>query len=269
MIFLVAKDFEYDGRLLSSFGMIICSFDSKGMDTVSNGSQITFNTISSLGGTRHQLISTQYEDCLETTIQICKYSCTSDIQEISSHELRELTRWLNRKKFLKFKILDENYIDLYFEASFNISRIEFNGKVYGLELEVTTNKPFAIKEPKTIVIKNLVKDGKHSVHDTSHEEGYIYTHTQIEVIEDGDLNIYNALEDRKVVVKNCKAGEIITMDYPVITTTDESHKLNIQNDFNWNFFRIANTYRNSSNDFTISIPCTIKFVYSPVVKVGL
>lgn len=267
MNFLKAVDFEYNGKRLSDFGMIICSFGDNGMETISNGSQISFNTLPVLGGVKHELTSTTYDDCLEATIQICKYSCSTDVTEISPVEFRELTRWLNRKKFLKLKILDENYIDLYFEASFNISRIEFNGKLYGLELEVVTNRPFALKEPKTMIINNLVQNGNHSIDDTSYEEGHIYPYTEITVMEDGELDIYNALENRHTRINGCVAGEVITMDYPVITTTESSHKIN--NDFNWNFFRIANTYENSRNDLTISLPCTMKIKYSPIVKVGL
>jgi hypothetical protein len=246
---------------------MICNFGSKGLDTVSNGSQIKFNTVSTLGGSKHELTSAVYEDCLRTTIQICKHSCDTDVVEISSTELRLLTKWLNRKKFLKFKPLSEEYIDVYFEASFNISKIELDGRLFGLELEVITNRPFALKEPKTFVIKNLIEDGKHFINDTSYEEGYIYPHTEITIVESGDLNIYNAMENRNTYIANCVAGEVITMDYPVIQSSISSH--NIQNDFNWNFFRLANTFDNSRNDLTISIPCTIKVKYSPIVKIGL
>lgn len=262
-----AYDFKYAGRNLSEFGMIICNFGDKGLDTVSDGAQITFNMISTLGGSKHELTSAEYEECLETTIQICKHSCTDGIQEITAVEHRELTKWLNRKRFLKFKPLSEEYIDLYFEASFNISRIELDGKLYGLELEVVTNRPFALKEPKTITIRNLEENGEYSLNDTSHEEGYIYPYVEIVVSKSGNLNIHNAIEDRNTYIANVSAGEVITMDYPVIKSSVSSH--NIQNDFNWNFFRVANTYENSRNDLTISIPCTIKVRYSPVVKVGL
>lgn len=262
-----AYDFEYDGRKLSDYGLIICSFGSKGLDTVSNGSKITFNKASSMGGSKHDLISAVYDECLETTIQICKCACSGDITEISSTEFRNLTKWLSRKKFLKFKILDDYYIDLYFEASFNVSKIEMSGKIYGLELEVITNRPFALKEPVTIKIENATQDGLHSINDMSHEEGYIYPYTEIIIAESGDLNIYNAIEDRNTFIANCTAGEIITMDYPVIQSSLSSH--NIQNCFNWNFFRVANTFRNSRNDLTVSIPCTIKIKYSPIIKVGL
>lgn len=262
-----AYDFIYDDKKLSEFGMIICNFDSKGINTVSNGSEITFNKAPTLNGSKHELVSTEYEDCLESSIQVCKNLCSGGNMEITSHEFRELTRWLNRKKFLKLKFLDDFYWDIYFEASFNISRIEFDGVLYGLELNIVTNRPFALKEPKTIYIKNLEQNGMNSIYDTSHEEGYIYPQTEIKILEDGDLNIYNALEDRNTYIANCVAGEIITMDYPVISSSVSSH--NIQNDFNWNFFRIANTYQSSRNDLTISIPCTIEIEYSPIVKVGL
>ena len=308
-----AYDFEFDNRKLSDYGMIICNFGNKGLETISNGANITFNTTPSLGGSKHNLVSTAYEDCLETTIQICKNPCDGDAMEIKSHKFRELTKWLSRKKFLKFKILDENYIDLYFEASFNISRIEIDSKLVGLELEVVTNRPFALKEPQIINVRtkklytwqkyNKTSDGKMgeftgksvtsndrhaypnsgvkdnyyyvylkeenvvSINDISHEEGYIYPYTEITVNENGNLNIYNVLEDRDTYIANCIADEVITMDYPIIQSSVSSH--NIQNDFNWNFFRIANTFENSRNDLIISLPCEIKIKYSPIVKVGL
>ena len=262
-----AFDFEFDNINLSDKGFVICSFGEKGLDTVSNGSTITFNTVPTNNGSKHELVSTQYEDCLEATIQICKFSCGADIKEITPTEFRELTRWLSRKKFLKFKILDQEHIDLFYEAAFNISRIEIDGRLYGLELNVITNRPFALKEPRTITIKNTSKDGKYSLNDTSYEEGYIYPYTEIAIAESGNLNIYNAIEDRNTYIANCVAGEVITMDYPIIQSSISSH--NIQNDFNWNFFRVANTFENSRNDLTISLPCTIKVKYSPIVKVGL
>lgn len=262
-----AFDFEFDNRNLSDFDMIICSFGDKGLDTVSNGSNITFNTVPTSFGSKHELVSTQYEDCLETTIQICKNYCNKDVDEITSTEFRELTRWLSRKKYLKFKPLSEEYIDLYYEAKINISRIELDSKLIGLELEISTNRPFALKEPRIINIENSVKSGEYSINDISHEEGHIYPHVEIAINEDGDLNIHNAIENRDTYIANCVAGEVIIMDYPVIQSSISSH--NIQNDFNWNFFRIANTFENSRNDLTISIPCSIKVEYSPIVKVGL
>lgn len=262
-----ALDFEFDGKRLSSYGCVIANFGEKGLETI-NGAEITFNTIHSLSGSKHRLVSAVYESCLETVIQIVKYSCDTDIEEIPTSLFRELTRWLNKKSFKKFKILDENSIDLYYMASIkSINRIEMDGRVMGLELNIITDSPHAYHEPRVITIKNTKENGVYSINDTSHEEGYIYPKTQITISEDGNLKIHNAIENRSTYIGNCIADEIITMDYPIIQSSVPSH--NIQNDFNWNFFRIANTYENSRNDLTISIPCVIKIEYSPIVKVGL
>lgn len=319
-----AYNFEYAGKTLEQFGMILCRFDgSKGLDTVDDGAEINFTTVSTMNGLKHNLTSSQYEECLEATWQICKHSCSGDIQEITSIEHRNLTAWLCRKRFLKLKILDEDNIDLYHEAIINVSKIELDGKLMGLELSVTTNRPFALKEAKMTTINciegqevygwekyqtdpEIIKlgyvtstnanaypqgkvsadgniiEGEHtdgyqyvtvgqvytkSINDISYEEGFIYPYTEIIVKSDGNLRIHNAIENRETYIADCRAGEVITMDYPVIKSSDSSH--NIQNDFNWNFFRVANTYENSRNDLTISLPCSIKIKYSPIVKVGL
>ena len=80
---MYAIDFEYDGYLLSDMGYMVCRFDSQGMETISNGSNITFNTISMIHGEKWYLTSIQFEECLSTTIQICK-KCSDDFK-ISYH----------------------------------------------------------------------------------------------------------------------------------------------------------------------------------------
>lgn len=266
------KDFEFDGKTLSSFGCVVANFGDKGLETI-DGIKSTFNTVSTLSGSKSELTSVEYEDNLEKTIQIVKYDCSTDIQEITEVEYRNLTSWLCRKKYLKFKVLDGRNIDLYHEVKIDVSKIEIDDKLYGLELTIQSNRPYALKEPKTITIKNIEIDGKHSINDTSYEEGHIYPKVEITIGDIGTekktLIIYNEIENRKTTIKNCVANEVITMDYPVIESNNETHNKTLQNDFNWNFFRIANTYENSRNDLTISLPCSIKIEYSPIVKVGL
>ena len=262
-----AFDFEFDGINLSNFGFMICRFGSEGLQTISNGSKITFNTVSTSHGAKYELTSTDYEGCLETTIQICKNICGSNDFEISLDELRVLSRWLNRKGFYKFKILSDEYIDIYFEASFNINKIEIDGKLCGLELELKTNRPFALQEPRKIIIENIDYNGEKIIQDFSDIEGYIYPEVEITINENGNLTIYNEMENRITSINNCVAGEVIKMNYPIIESSIPNRE--IQNDFNWNFFRIANTFRNKFNKIVISLPCTIKIVYSPTIKVGI
>ena len=51
-----AYDFFYDGLKLSDFGFMLCKFDDGGVDTVSNGSEISFNTIPTMRGLQVQVM---------------------------------------------------------------------------------------------------------------------------------------------------------------------------------------------------------------------
>lgn len=260
-------DFIYDGIILSNMGYTVCSFGEKGSEN-SVGSTITFNTIPLFNGAKHELISTNYDNCLECTFQICKNPCNDANLEISMQDFIDLSNWLNRKNFHKFKFINDDYYDLYFEASFNLSRIEINGKICGVELHMITNRPFALREPIRCKIKNIIKNGNKNIMNDSCEEGFIYPNIKITMVESGDFCITNLSDgERKTIVKNVVAGEIIEMNYPMITSSIESHK--IQNDFNWKFFRLVNSFYNRKNNIVISIPCEIEITYSPVVKVGI
>lgn len=260
-------DFEYDNFRLSDFGFVICKFGGGGTDTVSNGAELTFNTVPSQSGVRHELTSVEYGDALTTTFQICKNLCYTSDEEVTIEEARKIMRWLNRKEFHKFRFINDEYIGIYFEATFNVSRVEVGGIFRGFELEMTTNAPFAFYEPIDITITNTVANGEKVIVSKSDEEGYIYPKMEITIDSDGDLEIHNDIEDRTMFIKGCKQGEVIKLDYPVIETSLASHE--IQNDFNWRFFRIAKTFKEDGNHVTISIPCTIKMTYSPIVKIGL
>lgn len=260
-------DFEFDGIRLSDKGFMICKFDSDSVETISNGSQITFNTVSMMNGVRHELMSSEYDDCLTATFQICKNLCDGTSEEISLEDVRDIMRWLNRKRFHKFKLLDDEYSGIYFESSFNVSKIEMNGRVYGFELEMFTNRPFALQEPVIFNIKNTEANGAHRFFSKSDEEGCVYPNMEIALDAAGDLEIYSVTEDRTMRIANCEVGEVITINYPIITSSLSSHK--IQNDFNWIFFRIATSFKDRANDVIISLPCTIRIKYSPIVKVGI
>lgn len=267
---MIINDFEYDGLRLSDYGYIMCSFDSTGSETISNGSNITFNTSPISKGSKHVLTNIKYDECLTTTFQICKNPCIcTEIEDayITVDELATLTRWLNRQEFLKFKLIKEGYELIYFEGSFNIRKIMFGDYVIGLELDLVTNRPFALYEPIQKTFKITKNDQIENFKDISDEIGYIYPKVTIICHASGTLKIHNAIENRDTIIKNCVSGEVITMDYPVISSSLSSHK--IQDNFNYNFFRLANTFREKVNKLTFSIPCTMKMEYQPIRKVGV
>lgn len=268
-----ALDFKYDGTYLSDFGCIICTFDNANPEEISIGSQIIFNTISVGHGKKFMNASSQYDTCIETELEICKDPdaiCDIEDKYFSLEEQRAITRWLNRNSFLKFTLIDDGYENIYFEASFNVQKIELAGKVIGMKLSVVTNRPFALCEPITHRFNITTENGVYTIYDESDEIGFLYVDVEIKCNQDGDLIITNELEHKTTEIYNCKKGEVITIKNMIIESSSDAHSANnIMNDFNFNFPHIINTFNDRRNKFTFSIPCSVTLTYNPVRKVGV
>ena len=180
----------------------------------------------------------------------------------------EIVLHLAAQPIVRDSYKDPVYTYAYFEGSFNLSKIESAGKTVGYELHFISNRPFAIGEP---IKKKIIADTSNYVYeftDYSDEIGYIYPKTLTIVCKtNGDLTIKNSIEERSTEIYDCETNEIITFDDSLSFSSDSRE---IQNAFNYVFFRIANTYTNRVNRLEISIPCEITFEYIPIIKgVGL
>lgn len=269
---MYAIDFEYDGRYLSDYGFIICDFNaSSDANVVASGSKLKFNTVSQNRGKKYSLTSTQYDECIQTTFDICKNPDLYDDLEISIEEYRDIVRWLNRQKFLKFRIFDEeNEIEpCYYEASFNISKIKISDVLYGIELEMITNRPFGFGREQIKVYDFQDISESYIFKDISDEVGYIYPTIVITCYEDGNITVYNDITGTRMTIVNCSVNEVITIDgnTHTITSTDNSH--DVYNDFNYDYFKIGNMINNRSNKITVSLPCKLEIRYSPIIKNSL
>ena len=260
------EDFKYDGLYLSDFDCITCSFDGGGLETVSIGSNIDFRTTPSNYGKKYLLANSEYDSCIESTFCICKNPCKDVVDYFIPEEVSELMRWLNRRRYYKFQPCADGYENIYYEASFNVNQLEFSGKIIGFELNLITNRPFALHEPITHIFEAQA-DNPFYIVSRSDDIGYENVKMEVTCKSAGNLTISNGIEERNTVVNNCTQNEVITFECPIISSSVSSHK--IQNDFNFNFPRIANTYQESKNSFTFSLPCSVKMTYSPIKKVGV
>lgn len=267
---MYAMDFEYDGRYLSDYGFIICTLGgSSDFDVVSAGSKITFNKVARHRGKIHSLSGTRYDDCVTATFDICKNPDLFDDLRIGKEEYRELMRWLNRNEFKRFWLLGAGYDEpdcCYFNASFNVDKVLVNRELVGLELTMETDKPFGYA-PERYVSWTITDTTKtYVLNDSSDEIGFIYPNMKITCNGSGNLTVYNELEDCTMVINNCSAGEVITVDgsAQIITSSLSSHRL--YDDFNFEFFRIGNTINDRMNRVSVSIPCKLEIRYSPIIK---
>lgn len=272
-------DFEYDGQRLSEYGCVVCHIsDDSDLKTISMGSKITFNTINIVQQNKIKKMSTQYDEAYTTTFEIGKFNCnTNSDGTFSKEEVSGLMRWLNKKDYYKFKMIYENgeFGNVYYMGSFNVEAITYGGSIIGLSLTLQTNAPFGYYEPVSCELNFSTAEDEVVVYDVSDEIGSIYVQdVTIECLESGDLTIHNSQDGlRSTVIKNCIAGEVLTLDgeNKIITSSENHSKL--YNDFNYNYIKISNknesTIDEIANVFTVSLPCHIKFTYSPICKVGI
>ena len=218
------------------------------------------------------MVNSGYDEAGEFTFQICKdpyMQLNRGNKYFTTDEQRFVYRWLNRNDgFHILKIVTSENQTMLFKGSFNIETIEFCGKVIGFELTFTMGKPFATQDCKTIT-HTFKANEQFTIIDESDDIGYIYPDIQIKCLSSGDLIITNSIENRTTTIKNCSTNEVISVDENLnISTSLSSHKL--YNDFNFVFFRIANSYENNQNIISVNIPCEIAIKYYPVAKgVGL
>ena len=267
---MYALDFEYDGQYLSDYGFVICNFGgAPDMETISAGSRITFNKVPMSIGKKYSLAGTKYDECVEATFDICKNPELYNDLRISNDEYRDIMRWLNRREFLKFQVLNEDEKEretCYYEASFNVDKILVNKVLYGMKLTMETNKPFGYGQEQVFIWDIEDTTRPRVLSDMSDEIGYTYPSMTITINRSGDLSIHNELEECTMLIKNCTIGEVITVhgDTHIIESDDDSHR--IYDDFNFEFFRIGNTINNRNNKITVSLPCKLELRYSPIIK---
>ena len=269
---MYAVDFEYDGLYLSDYGFIVCNFKSaSGAETIESGAKITFNTVLRNGGRLHSLASTKYDECIKATFHICKNPDIYDDMTITAEEYRALARWLNRKEFLKFRPFDneKELVPCYYEASFNIDKVKINELLYGIELNMVTNRPFGFGDEVRKVYEFSDISESHILHDISDEIGHLYPTMNITCYEDGDLTISNDMTNCEMTVRNCTDGEIITINGDLHSINSSIAEHDIHNDFNYDYFKIGNTINNRDNVIKANLPCKIELSYFPTIKNSL
>lgn len=267
-----ATDFIYDGVRLSDTGFMICSFSSEsGTSNSSAGSNIEFHTVSQQHGEVNPLISSEYSECFSTTITICKNTDVQSDTTITESELRQMMLWLNRRDYNDVVLIDDarstDVYELRFRGSFNVDVLQFAGHIIGLDLHLRTNKPFAVGQQEVLTTTLQSGGATWRVDYKSDSVGSQYPHLfKVTCRQAGNLSIVNKQEDRTTYVGGCTNGEVITFDCEnqIITTSNINHK--VCNDFNFVFPRLYRSFASATNEFTVSLPCSVEIRYNPIIK---
>ena len=273
---MVDLDFQYDNLYLSDFGFVVCSFDnSSGDNTISEGSEITFDLTPVSMGANYLLAGAKYDGAVTAEFDICKIpkckinDAFDDDFYVSYDEERDISRWLNRKEMLPFMLISDHYEGVRFDGSFNISKYEYGGNVVGFHLKFFSNKPFGYLD--TYYKFSISQaNGEKTIYDYSDEIGYSLVDMEVTVKQAGDLKITNTFDGKEIIVRNCVQNEKIQFtSSQQIISSDNNHANTIMNDFNFIFPIISNSFKNRKNTFIFSLPSDVVIKYKQIRKVGV
>ena len=183
-------------------------------------------------------------------------------------------RWLNRRDGHKeFQLVSQvGYEDLYFYAQINVKPLKCRGRVYALELSVGTNLSFAVRKcSKDFTISTA--NETQTITDISDDIGDTPILMQVTSKGAGTLTIANNRLSAKeqTEIKSVVNDEIFTLDGVNLIATDSADRTDapLSKRFNYRFPKLVNTYENTENVFTFSLPCTVHVEWDSPVKVGL
>lgn len=269
---MFGTDFEYDGKRLSDFGLMILSFNGvNNDDTASSGADITFGQVRTAGGDNYNLYSSTYDSAYSITFQIGKnpynISCQEDLH-FSPIEASEIQAWLCQDEYCKFRIDQTGYENIYWNATFSSKQILINGRIVGLELTLFTDAPYAYMD-EIEICKEVKKDKPFVVYSLSDEIGNIRPYLEVKLKESGEKFVLsNSLDTLTTEVGNVSVDEVITF-YGRSQNITSSLEHEIADDFNYHYPIIGNTKDTRLNEFTTNLDCEITIKYSPIIKVGL
>lgn len=268
----LVQDFKYNGRYLSEFDSILCSFNGGGgFDTVA-GTTISLNTFLATSTQRYRRYSSVYNEVLSLTVQCCKSQCGVVTDRVyTQEEIRSLMRWLNSDTVKELILLSDEYHDIYFMATANIQKIRHGTDCVGFEITFTMDSNFGYNDYTTSLNFNE-KDGNHTLplDIDSDRESFVYPKMNIVMLEDGDLEIYSSTEpDRILRLVGCKKDDQLWIDCEnrVIQSSNESHDL--PGSFNHIFPRVDFTYDNEDYGLTFNLNLHVDVTITQVRKIGV
>jgi len=265
-------DFSYAGKRLSDCGCIITNLNTSDSDSVSLGSNLTFETLKNSSTYINRIVKVDYAEPITITFDICKNPCDGIMNFYNDNEISYIMRWLNKKSYEKFRpIYDDNsYSEIYFKGSFNVTAIYIGGKVIGFTLNFTSNSPFGYENERELDIKIDDNNNTFTFFNNSDEYGYLYpTKFVITCKSSGDFSMSNNIDNNIVTIKNCTNGEVITLDCYNKIIRSSLDRTTLSNDFNYSYPRFVVNENTNENVFTVSLPCEIAITYSFVRKAGV
>lgn len=241
-----AKDFTFCNKKLSDFGFIIANFDSSSDEDVSCGN-VELITARPPMSSKNIIHGVSYGEPIKLVFQVVKFdyvTCTCSSEPVTDKEYEDLMRWLVKTNY-NYVNFDDG--DVYFNVTMSVTAKKVGGHIRGFEITATNDSVYSYSEQHTTTLSS----GTWMLKDESSVIGYTYPELSITASANGDVSIERD-GDRKTVISNCIAGEVLTIDceHEIIKSSISSHDLS--SDFNFVFFRFFNTEETRDNTIYVT-----------------
>lgn len=266
-------DFLFDGKELSSFGYILCSFDAVGFENIPV-SELTYQTVQAPFAPKALKTSASYEGNLSRTITICKQTCdTNGLLTITAEDISQLSRWLCRRDYKLFRFITDDSTgmdEVYYEAQINLQKVLFGDRCVGLALTVNTNRPYGLTSEITIHAQpNQAENPDMNIQVYSDEEGYIYPDLFLTIREEGTLEITHSFDGRITRIADCTEGECIHIRGSILQIESTRQDQSIFQRFNYQFPRLCSTFEQAGNILSFNLNCDVELKYRGIRKAGI
>lgn len=262
-----SSDFSFNGITAKSLGLCLCSFDGT-TETANAGSTLEITTAKAVGSHKWYSYGQEYSEPLSFAIHITKIDGTG----FAMREKAMIARWLLRIDGYKpFQFGSGDYMDIIFNARGENMKEIVVAETQGIEVNFICESPFGFSPVIHKQYKITGDNQQFYFNNQSEEMGYIYPKMKITVDADCDISIINQSDKNRVTtIHDCQAGEVITLDneLKIINTTIPLFH-DIQNCFNYQWFRFYRGEFEQDNQLTISGLCTIKLEYQLIRKIGV
>lgn len=238
--------FQFNGKSSKDFNLNIVNFDGSGLKTDMIGIPLEIEEAKIKRNPKPFFFGTEVKQKLEFKLQLgyIKSNKITGVNEyLSRGELGAISKWLFKKEYKEFKIIDKDYSNIIYNVIFqNPKQIEIADIPYGIEVDVVCDRAYGIR--KQTIIKSVGGSLEFNLKNLGFYDNHILPEIEITATQSGDISIKNITDDDNTMTfTNLNAGEIVYVNnqtHDIISSLG----INRNENFNFNWFRITPDYYN-------------------------
>jgi hypothetical protein len=251
-------EFQYDGKSSNDFNLKIVKFSDTGLRGAELiGIPLEIEEQKIKNNPKPFFYGVQIAEKLQFKIQIVVLPEDSGIlneNPLTPHTAGAISKWLFKKEYKEFKIIDTDYSNIVYNCIFqNPRRIELGMGTYGFELDVTCDRPYGYR--KQTITRNVSASSTFNLKNLGYTNDYIKPEIEF-TTSTSTMSIRNNTDNgRDFKFTGLSNGETIYVNNEreeIVSSTG----LNRNGNFNFNWFRIVPDYY---NNITITGTGTVTF----------